>query len=108
ILGDTIARIAAEKAGIIKENIPVVVGEYTQETKQVFIEKASQCNAALTFACDIAYNEYASDLKGAYQARNRKTVLATIAELRTAGYVISESAISAGLLHVGANTGLLG
>lgn len=51
-LGHTLSAIAKEKAGIIKENTPVIVGEYTSETKEVFHSKAIECNAAITFAQD--------------------------------------------------------
>ncbi len=50
LLGDTLEKIASEKAGIIKENIPVVVSEFQAETNKVFIEKAKQCKSKIIFA----------------------------------------------------------
>ena len=52
LLGDTLAKIAAEKAGIIKKGVPVVIGEYTDETRPVFEEKAKAMNAPIIFAQD--------------------------------------------------------
>ena len=55
ILGDTLEKIAAEKAGIIKSNIPVIIGEYLAETKPVFINKATQCTDNLFCPGRICY-----------------------------------------------------
>jgi dihydrofolate synthase/folylpolyglutamate synthase len=108
LLGDTLEKIAGEKAGIIKEGIPVVIGEYTQDTETVFTDKANITHSRIIFASENAYSEYESDLKGSYQRSNRKTVLATIEELRNAGFLISEDNIANGLKNVSANTGLRG
>ena len=77
-LGDTLSLIAAEKAGIIKPNVPVVIGEYTPETKNVFLAKAEQEHAAIYFASDLVQENYPSPLMGDYQVFNKKTVLQTI------------------------------
>ena len=107
-LGDTLAKIAAEKAGIIKSTIPIVIGETQAEIKPVFIEKAKQLNASIQFADEGLIQEYESDLKGAYQQKNKKTVVATIQVLQTLGWNIAENHIKKGLLNVVKNTGLMG
>lgn len=107
-LGDTLAKIAAEKAGIIKSTIPIVIGETQAEIKPVFIEKAKQLNAPIQFADEGLIQEYESDLKGAYQQQNKKTVVATIQVLQELGWKIAENHIKQGLLNVVKNTGLMG
>lgn len=107
-LGDTLAKIAAEKAGIIKSTIPVIIGETQPEIKHVFIEKAAQLNATIQFAEKLSLKEYESDLKGVYQQQNKKTVLATIQVLQKLGWNIAESHIINGLQNVVNNTGLMG
>ncbi|MBO3117311.1 bifunctional folylpolyglutamate synthase/dihydrofolate synthase [Winogradskyella sp. DF17] len=108
ILGDTLGKIASEKAGIIKYNIPVVVGESHSETMSVFRKKATECQASIVFADDIEYGDYKSDLIGSYQKKNINTVLASIKTLKKIGYTISENNIKEGLLNVVRNTGFLG
>ncbi|GAA4766679.1 MULTISPECIES: bifunctional folylpolyglutamate synthase/dihydrofolate synthase [Flavobacterium] len=106
-LGDTLELIAYEKAGIIKPYIPVVIGEYTEETKKVFMRKAEECNSDIYFASDLISEDYPSGLLGDYQYRNKKTVLQTITILKQQ-LNISEDDIKKGLLNVVENTGLLG
>ena len=65
-LGNTLAKIAAEKAGIIKPTIPVIIGETQSEIKHVFIEKAKQLNAPIQFADEYPTQEYESDLNIRY------------------------------------------
>jgi dihydrofolate synthase/folylpolyglutamate synthase len=77
-LGNTLEAIAREKAGIIKNNIPVVIGEYTLETKPVFIAKATTTHSEIYFASDTVTNDYPSDLKGDYQISNKKTAIQTL------------------------------
>jgi dihydrofolate synthase/folylpolyglutamate synthase len=107
-LGNTLELIAKEKAGIIKPNIPVVVGETQPETETVFRSTAIQNNAAIYFADQLIKSDYASDLKGAYQKHNMKTVLQTLAILNQNAVPVSEETIKNGLLNIVKNTGLLG
>ncbi|WP_109438413.1 MULTISPECIES: bifunctional folylpolyglutamate synthase/dihydrofolate synthase [Aquimarina] len=107
-LGNTLTKIAGEKAGIIKKNVPVVIGRTTPETKKVFTEKAKKCNSDLHFAIEYDGQMYSSDLLGVYQKENIRTVLQTILILQRQGWKINEPAISRGLTKVVVNTGLLG
>ncbi|MES2575826.1 MAG: folylpolyglutamate synthase/dihydrofolate synthase family protein [Bacteroidota bacterium] len=108
-LGNTLKAIAFEKAGIIKSAIPVVIGEYTDETKSVFETKAKENNSKIYFASDIISQTYTSDLIGDYQDHNKKTVIQTIAILNEQKeFKISDDAIQSGLLNVMKNTGLEG
>jgi dihydrofolate synthase/folylpolyglutamate synthase len=106
-LGDTLPEIATEKAGIIKSNIPVVIGEYTEETKSVFLDKAKFEDAPIYFAQDNPEVTYECALLGDYQVHNKKTVLQTI-ELLQSQFNIEEKHIKLGLKNVIQNTGLLG
>ncbi len=108
-LGNTPELIAAEKAGIIKPGIPVVIGEYTPETKHVFLKKAEEIHSEIFFASDLVSENYPSDLVGDYQFHNKKTVLQSVRVLqRKKLFDISEDNIKNGLLNVVKNTGLLG
>lgn len=108
-LGTTYSSIAKEKAGIIKEAIPVVIGEYNDETKLVFTEKAKQTNSEIYFASEIINETYPSVLLGDYQNANKKTVLQTIRVLQEQGtFLLSEENIKNGFLNVIDNTGLQG
>lgn len=108
-LGETLAEIACEKAGIIKNNVPVVIGEYTDETKPVFDSKAKETNSALHFASDYTFEVYESDLKGSYQRHNIKTVLQTISVLnKHTDIAIADQDIKQGLRQVTETTGLQG
>ncbi len=106
-LGNTLELIAAEKAGIIKKNIPVVIGEYLLETKKVFLEIAQKNNAPIYFAQENKNEDLPCGLLGDYQIQNKKTVLQAI-ELVKQYFSISDLAIENGLLNVVKNTGLLG
>ena len=108
ILGNTIAEIAGEKAGIIKPRIPVVIGEATLESRNIFEKKATETNSELIFAEEKFFKEYDSDLKGIYQIKNRKTVLAAVEILQKQGFRIDENSIEKGLKKVVKNTGLRG
>ena len=111
ILGDTLEKIAAEKAGIIKQNVPVVIGEYLAETKDMFINKAKEANAPIYFAqdkynvsninystqllsCDVTDTEYKVtqtvelDLNCLYQTKNLCTVLCAEGILMQQGFNI--------------------
>lgn len=107
-LGETLPEIAFEKAGIIKHKVPVVIGEYQVETFPVFEKIASEKSSPLFLAANNDNNTYESDLKGSYQVHNIKTVLQTIAVLKTKGFVVSEKNIKNGLQKVVKNTGLMG
>lgn len=108
-LGNTLPEIAAEKAGIIKPYTPVVIGEYTSETKTVFDEKATKQQAEIYYASDLIAETPPSDLIGKYQEKNKKTVLQTLQVLREKKYFkITDEQIHKGLLNVVQNTGLLG
>jgi dihydrofolate synthase / folylpolyglutamate synthase len=107
-LGDTLALIAAEKAGIIKAGVPVVIGETQQEIVSVFSNFAQKKGSKIIFADSIEPILYPCDLKGSYQKKNQITVLATISELQNLKWKILNSHIQKGLKDVVANTGLMG
>jgi len=107
-LGDTLPKIAAEKAGIIKAGIPVVIGEKQRGTIRVFKTKAKELGAAIYFAEDYSGKVYDTDLKGIYQLNNLKTALKTISVLRTKGWNIRKECVKKGLAQVVKNTGLQG
>lgn len=107
-LGDTLDKIANEKAGIIKKNIPVIIGETQKETEQVFISKAKKSNSEIFFADQLIKDVLACDLKGGYQTKNIKTVLASVVQMQQLGFLIDEQNIKNGLLNVVKNTGLMG
>ncbi len=107
-LGNTLPEIAIEKAGIIKPNVPIVIGEKQKETSDVFMINAAKNNAKLLFADDSKVKKYESDLKGNYQKHNKKTVVAAIKILKEKGWEISETNIEKGILNTISNTGLMG
>ncbi|SNR63042.1 bifunctional folylpolyglutamate synthase/dihydrofolate synthase [Lutibacter flavus] len=107
-LGETLAEIAFEKAGIIKENIPVIIGEYQEEIFSVFEKIAKEKEAPLFLASKNVNENYLSDLKGSYQINNIKTAIETFKILKTKAFNISQEHIINGLQHVVKNTGLLG
>lgn len=131
ILGNTLEKIAFEKAGIIKPGVPVVIGEYLAETKPVFISKAAQTQSAIYFAqkeyvsSNITFNTYqlhcnvtstnnnitehfTLDLNGLYQIKNLQTVLCAERILRGQGFNISNEAEKFGLANTKKLTGLRG
>lgn len=136
-LGDTLAKIAAEKAGIIKRGIPIIIGEANDETRPVFSAKAQELNAPIEFAED--YNEVISaecipgggmlyhtrnngdlhgDLSGSYQEKNMNTSLAAVYQLVRSGYLCecqkphnlekSRKEMLYAINHVAEMTGLMG
>jgi dihydrofolate synthase/folylpolyglutamate synthase len=107
-LGGTLEAIAGEKAGIIKPGVPVVIGQYTKETLEVFQRVAKNLNAPLIKADEQEYEDYYSDLSGVYQRHNKKTVQSAIGQLRTLGYTIDQADILKGLAQVQNLTGLMG
>ena len=114
-LGNTLAEIAGEKAGVIKPGVPVVIGEYLPETRTVFEKKAKSENAPILFAQDFDADHLESsetcdvdmELKGSYQERNKKTILTALHILRQK-LAISDEAIREGFAHVCELTGLRG
>lgn len=128
-LGDTLPKIAREKAGIIKEKIPVVIGEWQKETASVFKETAKEKRAKIVFASkeivlqekkdfrksgnDVSFfgngKNYKTDLSGTYQFKNIATVLKAIEVLReNCGVKIADRAIANGLKRVKENTYFIG
>jgi len=131
LLGNTLEEIAAEKAGIIKHRLPVVIGESTKETKPVFINRANETQSPITFADHVRYvddwkhqkmnataevvevhgnikNNYTLDLPGIYQSKNLITVLAAVDQLRKKGWDIPDRAVKESLQKVKKLTGLHG
>ncbi len=131
LLGNTLEKIASEKAGIIKPNVPVIIGEYLPETKNIFIEKATQCHAPIYFAqdeyavsnihytmqllsCDITSTEhnitetFELDLNGFYQTKNIRTVLCAEGILTQLGFPIKNEDEKQALKKVKKLTGLYG
>ena len=115
-LGDTLPKIASEKAGIIKTGIPTCIGENVNEdVKAVFANKAKEVGAPITFAED-AYDSTAINdelaglfaLKGFCQEKNIRTILTAVRLLQERGIAISYEAIRKGLAEVCSMTGLMG
>lgn len=104
-LGETLPEVAFEKAGIIKNNVPVVIGEFQKEVENVFRNKAKETNSEIVFASEENHN-YKTDLLGSYQKNNVKTAVTAIKKLK--GFEISEENIKNGLLNVVKNTNLKG
>lgn len=107
ILGNTIEEIAAEKAGIIKSGIPVISGDENEAVKNIIRQKAEKENAPFIDSTAIQSN-LTSDLKGNYQKKNIRVVLALIEELKKINIPVSEENIEKGLLNVHQNTGFIG
>ena len=131
-LGDTLGKIALEKAGIIKSQIPVVIGETHPQTSIIFNGIAHELSAPLWFADqnysvgtglfslegeqvftvrkggEVVYSELKVDLLGNYQSKNICTVLMAVEQLRNLGWKIPEKALRLGLSQVCQNTGLMG
>jgi len=132
LLGDTLGRIALEKAGIIKSGVPVVIGEIHPQTSAIFSGVAKEQESELVFADlefdpghglqsidgyqifnirkgkELVYENMRLDLLGKYQSKNICTVLATVDGLRRKGWNIPEQALRSGLEKVVENTGLAG
>lgn len=131
LLGDSLEKIAFEKAGIIKEGIPVVIGEVLKETETVFTKKAIEKNAPLSIGAhkrqvldwewkknelvvEVAESHhtdhkiYHLDLPGIYQTKNLLTVLEACSQLLQQGWKIDDKIIQQGLKHTKKLTGLRG
>ena len=107
LLGNTLEKIASEKAGIIKHGVPVVIGETTSETRTVFETKAKEVGTQIVFAEEKEIPEIPFELGGDYQQKNLRTILTALSILRNA-FNISEQNISYGLSNVCEQTGLMG
>lgn len=126
-LGNTLEKIATEKAGIIKPHVPVVIGETTPETYPVFKEKADSEHAPIVFAEEeqllkqtsrnadgtylyqtADYKDLTGELGGLCQQKNTNTLLSAIRQLTKAGYPIGETNVREGFAHVCELTGLMG
>jgi dihydrofolate synthase/folylpolyglutamate synthase len=136
-LGDTLAKIATEKAGIIKKGIPVVIGESQEETRPVFESKAKETDSKIIFADDLPevleanpletgtmhyvtrnWGELDGELGGIYQEKNLNTVFAVLKELSGLGYLsacttpkskkLFRDELADALAHVSGLTGLTG
>ena len=126
-LGNTLAEIAAEKAGIIKPGISVVIGETTPETKAMFSRKAAGTGAPLYFAEEEAllqeatplpqggyrystkpFGEIEGELGGYCQTKNTNTLLSAITKLQEQGFAISDDAVRKGFTNVCSTTGFTG
>ena len=125
-LGNTLEQIAGEKAGIIKANTPVVIGEAQPQTRPVFEQKANSLKAPIYFAeneGDVLsyecldngicyktknYGQLSSPLPGLYQIKNTNTILCAVTHLKEIGFQIPNSAVEAGFSKVCELTGLRG
>ncbi|NMR33574.1 bifunctional folylpolyglutamate synthase/dihydrofolate synthase [Chryseobacterium aquaticum] len=107
ILGNTIEEIAFEKAGIIKDNVPVISGDENGVVKNIIKAKAYREGANYIDATQII-SDLKSDLKGKYQEKNIKVVLALVDELKKLEIIISEENLKKGLLNVHKNTNFIG
>lgn len=107
ILGNTIEEIAFEKAGIIKSNIPIISGDENGVVKNIIKAKADREGANYIDATQII-SDLKSDLKGNYQEKNIKVVLALVDELKKLEIIISEENLKKGLLNVHKNTNFIG
>lgn len=132
MLGDTLALIAAEKAGIIKPNVPVVIGETLPETQTVFVQKATEQNAPIVFAdqqmqvanvqqqlsnmCvdvldykgNVLFKQLKTDLTGNYQQKNIITLLQAIQVLNNMGFNLGADVVSKALQQVRPLTNFMG
>lgn len=104
LLGDTLPKIAFEKAGIIKPNIPVVIGEYNVETITVFKKKANENNSPIRYA----FEEFPLKEKNNYKSINERTVRCAIHELNKQGYKISDQHITDGINNLIKNRNFVG
>ena len=107
-LGDTIPQIALEKAGIIKSNVPVVIGKTQAETERIFKAAAIKNKSDIYFAANMNFPEMESDLQGLYQKENIHTVQCALEVLQSTWTKITPHSIVAGLKNVVKNTNFLG
>ncbi|MCM1077450.1 MAG: bifunctional folylpolyglutamate synthase/dihydrofolate synthase [Bacteroides sp.] len=122
LLGDTLEKIAREKAGIIKPGVPVVIGERQTETMAVFNGKAGEMGSPIFYAeavngiigsagisySSTPYGPIHGELGGECQIKNTATILCALQQLEKAGFHISPESVSGGFANVCADTGLMG
>ncbi|RZK81712.1 MAG: bifunctional folylpolyglutamate synthase/dihydrofolate synthase [Pedobacter sp.] len=131
LLGNTVKEIAYEKAGIIKNGVPVIIGESGSEADEVFLQKSKETESPISFASknlkiersellknnlsvsiskngELLYEDLSLDLTGAYQKKNILTVVNAVEELIKLGYDIEKSDVHKALLNVTQITGLQG
>lgn len=108
LLGGTLEAIAAEKAGIIKPGVPVVIGEAREAIAALFRKKAGAVGAPIHFVDQEASLPYTLDLAGPHQERNARTALAALRLLQQGGWPVTEEHIARGLARTCANTGFAG
>lgn len=127
LLGNTLKEIAAEKAGIIKRNVPVIISERQEEVEEVFLKKAKSETAELHYAdecvaiTEVGHASYkvvlrnkpyikdlALDLKGNYQLKNLFGVVAVVDQLNSMGFKIDAQHVKSGLKDAAKKTGLKG
>lgn len=126
-LGNTLAKIAAEKAGIIKKGTPVIIGEVNEQTRPVFNTKAKELDTKITFAEDDAIvvssttiakggrnyilrngSHLIGELSGDYQEHNMNTILCACNILKQINIIKGDDFIIKGLANICKNTGLMG
>ena len=131
LLGDTLPKIAVEKAGIIKPEIPIIISEYQTETVEVFEQRANALHSPIIFSKECiqltsyqnnnltcSFNVYyqseewlknvSCDLPGNYQQQNIPTVLTAIQQLKKLNFTVTDKCLKKGLSQVKKNTGLMG
>lgn len=108
LLGNTLEAIAAEKAGIMKPGVPVIIGEAAGSIATVFQRTAEGVQAPIALVDQSAALPYTLDLAGPHQERNARTVHAAIRELQAKGWPITEIHIARGLANTVTNTGFMG
>ena len=127
LLGNTLAKIASEKAGIIKQGVPVVIGETTDETRPVFLAKATEMNAPIYWAEEEKeviefrlnpnngisyqtknYGKIEGELRGLCQQKNTNTILCVVDRLKERGFDITTEHVRKGFAKVCEMTGLMG
>ncbi|MEO5909368.1 MAG: folylpolyglutamate synthase/dihydrofolate synthase family protein [Pelobium sp.] len=130
ILGNTLAAIATEKAGIVKKNTPIVIGQFDESVNEIFNQKAAEMEAPIHYASELWHiekNEVKDDfrqleisqhkyhhlqlkldLTGSYQLKNIKTVLTAVTQLKEKSFSISDEVIASALSQVKKLTGLMG
>ncbi len=122
LLGGSLEKIAFEKAGIIKRNVPVVIGEWQEQTAPVFERKALEMNAPLCYASPVEaerledclhymstpFGDIYGELTGSCQVKNAATIICALSKLIDAGWRIAPGSVREGFANVCGDTGLMG